>query len=118
MADIQADKPLVWLTGEVKTPPFSSTARREAGFRLRQLQQGELLAMPLARAMPSIGPRCHELRIRDKNRSWRIVYRIDEDAIVITDIFAKTTQQTPKSALERCKRRLREYDEATENHDG
>ncbi len=31
-------KPLVWLKGEVKTPPFSSQARLEAGFLLRKLQ--------------------------------------------------------------------------------
>lgn len=34
------NKPLVWLYGEVKTPPFSQEARMEAGFLLRQLQQG------------------------------------------------------------------------------
>jgi hypothetical protein len=31
------DKPLVWLHGEVKTPPLSAAARVEAGFLLRQL---------------------------------------------------------------------------------
>ena len=35
------DKPLVWLKGEVKTPPFSSQARLEAGLLLRRLQQGQ-----------------------------------------------------------------------------
>jgi len=29
------EKPIVWLHGEVKTPPFSQTARLEAGFLLR-----------------------------------------------------------------------------------
>jgi len=37
------DKPLVWLSGEVKTPPFSSAARLEAGTLLRRLQGGEQL---------------------------------------------------------------------------
>jgi len=37
------DKFLVWLAGEVKTPPFSPEARLEAGFLLRRLQQGEKL---------------------------------------------------------------------------
>jgi hypothetical protein len=32
------DKPLVWLRGEVKSPPFSKDARLEAGFLLRRLQ--------------------------------------------------------------------------------
>jgi len=34
------EKPLVWLHGEVKTPPFSKKARLEAGFLLRRLQRG------------------------------------------------------------------------------
>jgi hypothetical protein len=61
------EKPIVWLHGEVKTPPFSTAARLEAGFLLRQLQKGRTLAMPASRPMPSIGKRCHELRINDKD---------------------------------------------------
>jgi len=57
------DKPLVWLHGEVKTPPFSRTARVEAGYLLRRLQTGEQLGLPFSRPMPSIGRRCHELRV-------------------------------------------------------
>ena len=60
--------------------------------------------------MPSIGPRCHELRINDADVTWRVVYRIDEDAIVIVEIFEKKTQATPPRIIELCKRRLREYD--------
>jgi hypothetical protein len=60
------DKPLVWLSGEVKTPPFSQAARLEVGYLLRALQRGDKLSMPLFRPMPSIGPRCHELRIVDE----------------------------------------------------
>ena len=61
--------------------------------------------------MPSIGVRCHELRINDEQETWRIIDRIDEDAIVIAEIFSKKTQQTPKAIIARCKRRLRGYDE-------
>ena len=104
------DKPLVWLHGEVKTPPLSSAARQETGYLLRKLQQGELLAMPWSRPMPSIGANCHELRITDGHRTWRIIYRIDEDAIVILDVFRKQSQQTPHSVIEACKRRIRMYD--------
>jgi phage-related protein len=81
------DKPLVWLHGQVKTPPFSKEARLEAGFLLRRLQQGEKLSLPHSRPMSSIGPRCHELRITDRGQSWRIVYRLDDDAIVISEVF-------------------------------
>jgi len=108
------EKPLVWLRGEVKTPPFSRAGRVEAGALLRRLQEGERLALPHSRPMPSIGARCNELRIQDENRSWRIIYRIDIDAIVILDVFAKTTLTTPRRIIENCKRRLRAYDSATE----
>ena len=104
------DKPLIWMQGEVKTPPFSAPARLEAGYLLRLLQRGEKIGMPHSRPMPTIGRRCHELRIPDENRSWRIVYRIDSDAVVIAEVFSKTTGKTPKSIIEICKKRLRDYD--------
>jgi len=102
-------KPLVWLHGEVKTPPFGREARIEAGFLLRRLQRGDNLGMPHSRPMPTIGPGCNELRIVDKGRTWRIIYHIDADAIVILGVFSKTTSKTPKSVIEACKRRLRDY---------
>ncbi len=105
-----SDKPVVWLHGEVKTPPFSRGARLEAGLLLRRLQTGEKLTLPWSRPMPSIGPRCHELRIVDENASWRIVYRVDDDAIVVVEVFRKQTQRTPGSIIGSCKRRLRQYD--------
>jgi phage-related protein len=106
------DKPLVWVEGEIKTPPFSQKARLEAGYLLRRLQQGETLGMPHSRPLPSIGPRCHELRINDERSAWRIVYRIDSDAIIILDVFSKKSRTTPKVIVDLCKRRLREYENA------
>ena len=108
------DKVLVWLRGEVKTPPFSQEARLEAGFRLRQLQRGERLGMPHSRPMSSIGPGCHELRIRDRGRDWRIVYRIDSDAIVIAEVFEKKSQRAPQGVVEGAKQRLARYDSDSE----
>lgn len=106
----QEDKPLVWLHGEVKTPPLSQNARIEAGYLLRQLQKGVTLSLPQSRPMQSIGPRCHELRIHDGNSTWRVMYRIDKDAIVVLEVFSKKTQQTPKQVIDVCKKRLKEYD--------
>ncbi|MEP6509573.1 MAG: type II toxin-antitoxin system RelE/ParE family toxin [Gemmatimonadales bacterium] len=105
-----ADKPLVWLHGEVKTPPLSRDARIEVGVLLRRVQRGEKLSLPHSRPMPAIGHRCHELRIVDENKTWRIIYRIDADAIVIGEVFAKTTRTTPLQVINNCKRRLRTYD--------
>jgi phage-related protein len=104
------DKPLIWLHGEIKTPPFSSAARIEAGFLFRLLQMGEKLKLPHSRQMPNIGSNCHELRINDETSTWRIIYRIDDDAIVILEVFNKKTQQTPKRVVDICKKRIKEYD--------
>lgn len=108
------DKPLVWLHGEVKTPPFSVAARIDAGVLLRRLQRGEKLSMPHSRPMPSIGSRCHELRIQDAGHTWRIFYRLERDAVVIAGVAKKKTQRTPKAILEACRRRLARYDEDME----
>jgi len=62
--------------------------------------------------MSVVSVRCHELRIVDAAVTWRIVYRIDPDAIVIGDVFSKKTAATPRSVIEVCKRRFREYDDA------
>jgi phage-related protein len=112
------DKPLVWLHGEIRTPPFSSAARIEAGVLLRRLQKGENLALPHSRPMPSVGARCHELRIQDENQTWRVVYRLDSDAIVILDVFSKKTRATPKGVIDASRRRYRAYDEAAGGKNG
>ena len=105
-------KPLVWMHGEVKTPPFSKFARIEAGLLLRRLQLGETLSMPLSRPMPAIGRRCHELRISDERSDWRIIHRVDPDGIVVLDVFSKKSRKTPKHVLDTCRARLRAYDHA------
>jgi len=84
-------------------------ARIEAGVLLRRLQRGENIPLPQSRPMPDVGKACRELRIRDENRTWRIMYHVDTDAIVILEVFAKTTPRTPKSVIKICKARLRLY---------
>jgi len=66
--------------------------------------------MPQSRPMPAIGPRCHELRIVDEKVSWRIVYRIDADVIVILEVFEKKTSKTPRHVIEVCRQRLKSYE--------
>ena len=60
--------------------------------------------------MPSIGSRCHELRINDENLTWRIIYRIYTDAILILEVFEKKTNKTPKSIIDICKQRIKRYE--------
>jgi phage-related protein len=107
----EIEKPLAWLHGEVKTPPFSAATRVEVGVLLRRLQRGEMLSLPLSRPLPSIGPRCHELRVTDTQakRAWRLVYYLGREAIVVLDVFSKTTRATPPAVLRECRRRLAKY---------
>ena len=104
---------MAWLHGEIKSPPLGRAARVETGYLLRELQRGRSLGMPHSRPMPAVGSRCHELRVVDLRDTWRIVYRVDADAIVIVEVFAKKTAQTPRAVLETCRKRLKEYDDAT-----
>ena len=49
--------------------------------------------MPQAEPLPDVGPRCGALRIRDAEHNWRIMYRIDSDAIVVLDVYAKKNSE-------------------------
>ena len=103
-------KPLIWLRGEVKSPPFTAEGRQEAGMLLRFLQDGEQLGMPQAEPLPIVGPHCGALRVRDANLNWRLIYRIDKDAVLILEVYAKKTRRIPDEVIERCQQRLKKYD--------
>ena len=110
-------KPLIWLSGEVKSPPFTPAARRDVGALLRNLQLGRSIGMLHSRPMPAIGSRCHELRVNAGDKAWRVFYRIDPDAILVVGVHEKRTEQTTKSAIDACRGRLRIYDAATKPGD-
>jgi phage-related protein len=59
-----------------------------------------------------IGRQCHELRVTDLNTEWRIIYRTDDDAIVIADVFAKKSATTPRGVITTSRERLKRYDDA------
>ena len=62
--------------------------------------------------MPAIERHCHELRIEDQGQTWRIIHRIDPDAIVITEVFKKKTRQTPPAIIRTSQERLKAYDDS------
>jgi phage-related protein len=104
------EKRVRWLRGEIKTPPFSFDARLEAGGLLGGLQQGLSLSLPHSRPMPRIGARCHELKIKDGKKEWRIIYRTDPSEILVVEVFLKKTNKTPQEIIDQCKKRLRDFD--------
>jgi len=106
---VMGTKVLIWLYGEVKSPPFSKAARIEAGWLLRRVQLGESLGMPHSKPMPDVGPHCHELRVPDHGTTWRLMYAVQADAVVILEVFRKKTRKTPQPVLDACRTRLQRY---------
>lgn len=109
---IAAPKELFWMRekiGDFRRPPFSKEAKEECAGLLRRLQNGENLGMPQSRPMPSIAASCHELRLRDAQANWRLVYFLDTDAVIILHVFSKKTSATPQNAIELSQARLKKY---------
>lgn len=79
------------------------------------LQEGERLGMPDSRPMPTIGSSCHELRIPDGSLTWRIIYALTSDAVVILEVFEKKTRATPKNVVDVTKRRWKQFLRETED---
>jgi phage-related protein len=103
-------KPLRWFSDAITVPPFSRNAALRVGAMLEVVALGGTLTMPHSRPLPSVGPRCHELRVKNGNKTWRVIYHIGDDAIVVLDVFSKKTRATPKTTIDRCKRRLNRYE--------
>ena len=108
----RARRPLYWRGGALQTTPFSPRAVRTfAGRLLRRVQRGQPLAASLSRPLPAVGERCHEMRVRDGAVEWRVVYRIDPDAVLVLEVFAPTTPATPRHVIEASRWRLKRYDQ-------
>jgi hypothetical protein len=77
------------MLGTLQTPPVGREARIDAGVLLRRLQRGESVGMPDSRPMATIGRRVHERRVidRETRKTWRIVCKIDPDAILVVHWF-------------------------------
>ena len=88
---------------------FPEEVRRELGKAIFDLQKGEVLSMPLSRAMASIAPGISELRIRDKTGNFRVLYYSRAArGILVFHAFLKKMQMTPKHEIELGQRRLKE----------
>ena len=88
---------------------MTTAARKEMGFLLRLLQDGETLGLPHSRPMPAIGSGCHELRVTDVGGEWRLIYALTHSAVVVLDVFHKKTRATPQTVINQCVKRLRDY---------
>ena len=86
---------------------FPILARREAGHQLDQVQHG--LEPDDWKPMPTIGPGVREIRIRDANGAFRILYVAKfADAVYVLHCFQKKTQKTSKPDLSLAESRYRD----------
>jgi phage-related protein len=52
------------------------------------------------------------LRVRDAEHNWRVIYRVDSDAVLVVEVYPKKPRAIPAEVIERCKKRLKQYDAA------
>ena len=50
--------------------------------------------------------------MNDRNKTWRLFYFLDSDAIVMLEVDEKKTQKTTKATKDLCQKRLKSYEEA------
>ncbi len=60
--------------------------------------------------MKGIGRACHELRMKDDGVNWRLILRVDDDAIVVVGLFARTPRTAAGRIIAVCRKRLSQYD--------
>ncbi|MFM0174977.1 type II toxin-antitoxin system RelE/ParE family toxin [Paraburkholderia sediminicola] len=90
---------------------FPLSARRDAGHQLDQVQRGR--DTDDWKPMNTIGPGAREIRIREADGAFRIIYVAKfDDAVHVLHCFQKKTQKTSKADLELATKRYREMKEA------
>lgn len=91
---------------------FPETARREAGFQLDKVQRG--LNPDDWKPMSSIGVGVREIRIREDNGAFRVMYVTKfKDSICELHCFQKKTQKTSSSDINLA---LKRYKELAKEH--
>jgi len=82
----------------------------EIGTQLMRIQHGERLSSPLSKPMTVKHQNAHELRLKDRNGSYRIIYVLNlKDKIFIPHAFSKKTQKTPLKEIKLSIQRIREF---------
>ncbi|SDH25586.1 type II toxin-antitoxin system RelE/ParE family toxin [Nitrosomonas sp. Nm132] len=90
---------------ELRTFPIS--ARREAGFQLDRVQKG--FDPDDWKPMKTIGSGVNEIRVRDADGVYRVIYiaKFDETVFVL-HCFKKKTEKTAKTNIDLAKSRYKE----------
>lgn len=99
-------KPIEFLGDSLRNlRDFPDDAKREAGYQLDRVQHG--LQPDDFKPMPTIGQGVEEIRIRDNNGAYRVIYTARlADAIYVLHAFQKKTQTTSKQDIDLAKQRF------------
>jgi len=86
---------------------FPTDARREAGYQLDKVQNGQEPSD--WKPIPSVGEGVKEIRVRDKVGIFRVVYLAKlVDAVYVLHCFQKKTQQTREKEISLARKRYQE----------
>jgi phage-related protein len=84
---------------------FPTSARREAGYQLDKVQNGQ--APTDWKPMATVGKGVQEIRIRDEAGAFRVIYAAKfGDAVHVLHCFQKKTQKTSKADLDTAAKRF------------
>ena len=100
-------RPVVFLgTALADLKAFPLTARRRAGYQIDRIQAG--LEPDDWKPMASVGPGVQEIRIRDAEGAFRVVYVAKfSAAIFVLHCFRKATQKTAQTDIVLAARRYK-----------
>jgi phage-related protein len=86
---------------------FPQSARRETGFQLDKVQNGEEPAS--WKPMPTVGSGVYEIRVRDNAGAFRLMYVAKfSEAVYVLHAFQKKTRATASKDLALAQERYRE----------
>lgn len=100
-------KPVVWLgSSREDLKGFPETAQDSLGFELYRVQCG--LDPRDWKPMTSVGPGVREIRVRDENGIFRMIYLATQpDGVYVLHCFQKKTQRTTRSDLDLAMKRFK-----------
>lgn len=86
-------KPVIWMGSSLEDlRDFPTDARREAGYRLDQVQRGE--EPEDWKPMRTVGQGVREIRIHEESGAFRVIYLASRpDGIYVLHCFRKKTQK-------------------------
>lgn len=95
---------------------FPARAKREAGYQMDKIQQG--VEPDDWKPMKNIGPGVNEVRIKDENGIYRVIYVAKfVECVYVLHAFQKKTQQTSKQDLDAAKSAYKLVLKERKNHE-